>query len=220
MKAAEFIQEIKGMNIPVITTPDAMRITGKKEKYVSLFLSRMVSHRLLNRLERGKYYVPGSDIYALASNIIYPSYVSLLSAFRYHNITTQTITTIDIISAIRHSEIKELDEQKINFINLGASRVFGFYKDAETSAFVAHIEKAIIDSLYLQNPPYHYIEEALSNAYKEGRLDSDRMVYFAQRMDSDILMERLGKMCDSISIPMNEELKRRSKYEPVRLRIQ
>jgi predicted transcriptional regulator of viral defense system len=214
MKAEEFIKEMESMNVPAFTTLDVVRITGKKEKYVSLFLSRMVGRRLLSRIEKGKYYLPGYDIYSIASNIVYPSYISLLSAFRYHRITTQIITVIDIISAIRHSNIKNLEEHRINFINLGASRVFGFYRDNETNAFVAHIEKAIVDSLYLQNPPYQYIEEALNNAYKEDRLDVERMVYFAQRMDSVIVMKRLGEISNSIGIPINKP-KRLSKYEPV-----
>ncbi len=213
MKAEKFAQEIKSRNMPVFTTRDAARIIGKKDKYASLFLGRMVGRSLLNRLEKGKYYLPGSDAYSVASNIVYPSYISLLSAFRYHNITTQIITTIDIVSTMRHSSIKNLEEHKINFINLGASRVFGFYRDSETNAFVAHIEKAVVDSLYLQNPPYQYIEEALNNAYNENILDIERMVYFARRMDSNTVMGRLGEICDSIGIQINKP-KRSSKHEP------
>lgn len=214
MKTEEFVQEIKGKNIPVFTTLDAVRITGKREKYVSLFLSRMVSHGLLNRLEKGKYYLPRSDIYSIASNIVYPSYISLLSAFRYHRITTQIITTVDVISTIRHTNIKNLEEHSVNFINLGASRVFGFYRDSETNAFVAHIEKAIIDSLYLQNPPYQYIEEALNNAYKNSTLDIERMVYFAYRMESNVVIKRLGEICKPIGICISNS-KEVSGHEPV-----
>ncbi len=203
MKTVEFLQEIESRNMPMFETSDAARITGKGEKYVSLFLSRMVSHRLLNRIEKGKYCLPSSDVYSIASNIAYPSYLSLLSAFRYHRITTQIITAIDIISAIRHSSIQSLAGHRINFINLGPQRIFGFYRDNETNAFVAHIEKAIVDSLYLQNPPYQYVEEALNTAYRENRLDVERMVYFAHRMNSAITLRRLEGMCNSIGIPIN-----------------
>lgn len=191
MKSDELVGILKDRGMAVLTLADATRITGKSAKYTSLFLSRLANKGAIKRIEKGKYYLNGAGVYAIASNIIYPSYISLLSAFRYHNLTTQIITTVDVISTRRHKKIDNVEEHTINFISTKREKMFGFYRDRDTGAFVAYVEKAIIDSLYLRNPPYHYVEEAFVKATDAGMINFDRLAQFAARMRSHELTKRL-----------------------------
>ena len=191
MKSDVLINILKGRGVAVLTPTDAARIMDKPAKYASLFLGRMANKGTMKRIEKGKYYLNGAGVYAIASNIIYPSYISLLSAFRYHNLTTQIITTIDVISTKRHKRIDNVEEHAINFVNVSRERMFGFYRDKDTAAFVAYTEKAIIDSLYFQNPPYQYTEEAFVKAKDAGTIDFERLAQFAARMHSHELTKRL-----------------------------
>ncbi|MCL4400743.1 hypothetical protein M1316_02080, partial [Candidatus Parvarchaeota archaeon] len=66
MKAKEFMRILDANDLRVFTINDAVKIIGKPSNYVSLFLSKVDS---IIRLERGKYYVKGTDPTEVASNV-------------------------------------------------------------------------------------------------------------------------------------------------------
>lgn len=192
MKSEEFLNALHGLGTRVFTSADAARTLGKGTKYTALFLRRLSDRGRIWRIERGKYYVSGASVYAVASNILRPSYVSLFSAFRFHGITTQNVSAIDIIALREHPEVRGIEGMSAKFTRLDRRRFFGFYRDRETGAFVARVEKAIVDSLYLRNPPLEYVIEALSSAREDDKLDDEALAQFALRMDSAVLLTRLG----------------------------
>ena len=177
--------------MPTFTNADIMRISGSGSAYAALLLHRMVNKGEAMRIERGKYYLKGTDIYAIASNVVHPSYISLMSAFRYHGITTQILLSADVVSVRRHKAIEGVSEHKINFMTLHRDRFFGFYRDRDTGAFVAYVEKAILDALYFQNPPMAYVKEAMLNAHEERKLDTARLSRFTRLMGSATLERRV-----------------------------
>ncbi len=168
----------------VFTTHEIAQLTGSGAKYASLITLRMLKGNMIRRAERGKYYLPNTSIYAIASNMVYPSYVSLFAAFRYYNLTTQMPRIIDIVTTKRHKEIKELEGSRVRFVTFQKRRFFGFGIDRETGALVADIEKALVDSLYLGDPQYAYVEEAAELAYAKGMLSSEKLVLYAENMRS------------------------------------
>ncbi len=200
MKSEEFMDALRSQDTPVFASQDAARMLGKGTKYTALFLGRLFDKGRIMRVERGKYYVKGTSVYAVASNIVRPSYVSLFSAFRFHDITTQNVTTIDVMALREHPEVRDIGGSSVNFIRLDCKRFFGFYRDKETGAFVAHVEKAIVDSLYMRNPPLGYIVEALSSAREDGKLDAEALAQSALRMDSAVLLKRLSAACRAAGI--------------------
>ena len=197
MKAINFINVFKRQNRRVFILQDAIRVINKEEKYTSLFLSRLVKNGFIKRIEKGKYYIVGTDIYTIASNIIYPSYISLFSALKYYGATTQNIVQMDVISTIRHKPIEDIEGYRINFIVLKRDMMFGFYRNKETGAFVAYIEKAIIDSLLFKNPSFSYIEESINLLKKLNLIDLTRLKEFASRINSknvNKVLERTSSM--------------------------
>jgi predicted transcriptional regulator of viral defense system len=194
MNSLEFIRTIQRRRIPVFTTAYSAGVIRKEEKYTSLFLSRLCKKNEIKAVEKGKYYVTGTTAYAVASNITYPSYISMLSAFRYHGITTQNIVRLEVVSAQRHAPIEDIGGYSVRFIKLNAGKIFGFYRDRENGAFVAQIEKAVVDSLYMDNLPLVYVEEAIETAKADGKLDVERLSIFADRMGSIAIKKRLEKI--------------------------
>jgi len=217
MKSEDLIGALLAKNIPVFTSFDAACIINKNAKYTALFLGRLAGSGKIKRIERGKYYVADTDIYSVASNIICPSYISLFAALRFHGITTQIITTIDVVSLKRHAAISSIEGQKINFIKLDHRRFFGFYRERSTNAFVAYTEKALIDALYLQNPPLEYVGEALAAALEDNKLDTGRLMQFAMRMDSNVLIKRVIKLCASLGLD-DKNINQLSEYGQIRIR--
>ena len=77
MKTADFNNFIVKNNIHVFTLDDAARILAKDKHYSAIFLAR---DKWVKKAIRGIYYTPEASIYEIATSIISPSYVSLISA--------------------------------------------------------------------------------------------------------------------------------------------
>ncbi len=204
MRSIDFVRRIQRSNTPVFTTAQAAKVIDKSEKYASLFLARLCKAGEIKALERGKYYLTGTSVYSIASNVMYPSYISMLSAFRYHRITTQILVQMEVVSITRHLPVANVDGYLIKFIKFGPNRFFGFYRDREGGAFVAYIEKAIVDSLYMENIPFAYVEEAAESAERDGKLNHERLDIFTDRMRSATLKKRVDKLYRSIGKERNK----------------
>ena len=155
MKTSEFNEYLSRNNIHVFTIADAARIIGKSRAYTSLFLFR---NKALRLAERGIYYTKDATEYEIASNIVYPSYISLISSLRFHNLTEQIPNTIYVVTTKRHKPIGDINGYRIEFKNVKKGMMFGYRKI--DGAFVADPEKAIIDMVYL-NLFNEYADEAI-----------------------------------------------------------
>ncbi len=207
MKSIDFIRLMQHSKVAVFTTSYAASVIGKDTKYTSLFLSRLAESGEIKVIEKGKYYLPGTSAYAIASNIIRPSYISMLAAFKYHGITTQNISTIDVVSSKSHGYIESIEGYSVNFIKLMPKRIFGFYRDQETGAFVAEIEKAVVDSLHMEMVPLYYINEAVESAIAENKLDLEKLDAYAKMMGSKVLIKRIQKLKKLAGLESKERLK-------------
>ena len=155
MKTTEFNDYLYRNNIHVFTIADAAKIIGKPKAYTSLFLFR---NKSLKRAERGIYYTKEATEYEIASNIVYPSYISLISALRFYNLTEQIPNVIYVVTTKRHKPIEDLNGYVVEFRNIKKERMFGYRK--VDGAFVADPEKAVIDMVYL-NLFREYADEVL-----------------------------------------------------------
>jgi predicted transcriptional regulator of viral defense system len=156
MKTEEFNRILQSNGINVFSLEDASRIIGKPKHYTTVFLRR---DRIVKRAANGIYYTPDASSYEIASSIVEPSYVSLISALRFYNITEQIPNTVYVLSSRRHRNIG-ISDTKVEFIKVRPSLMYGYKK--VDGAMVADPEKAIIDMLYLGKFE-EYAEEAIEN---------------------------------------------------------
>ena len=194
VKTQNLIDEMSNHEKLVFTLNDATKYMNKPRKYVS---KQLASNRKVVRIERGKYFISthkGIDLYAVASKILYPSYISLLSAFQYYSVTTQVTNTYSVISLKRHRTIV-FDENIIEFRTVKKERFFG-YKRVQ-NIFISSLEKAIIDSIYLGVPAFSYVEEAFLSAIEKGILDINELKILASRMNSKAVSEKISYLIDS-----------------------
>ncbi|EQD42806.1 transcriptional regulator, partial [mine drainage metagenome] len=152
--------------------------TKKKKNYLSRFLT---TNARVKKIERGKYYIDGADVYEVASNIVEPSYVSLMAAFRYYDLTTQVPVRISAITTLRHKQIM-FNDIAITFTTFKKSRVFGYKKIGNVR--IATVEKSLIDSLYAGDPPYSDVEDAFEKALSQKSVDIERLKGYAIEMGS------------------------------------
>ena len=187
-KVRDVLDELAEHNKSVFTLNDAARIMNKPKKYVSKLLAMS---RKVARIERGKYFITTGkniDFYEIASQIVFPSYISLFAAFEYYGVTDQVITTVSVVSLKRHRPVV-LDGHMIEFRSIQKKRFFGYRKTENT--YIATIEKAIIDALYFNAPPMSYVRETLSEAINRDIIDVDKLLEFSRRMNSSSLERKV-----------------------------
>ncbi len=184
-------------NKTVFSINDAARIMNKPKNYVSKVLS---SSKKVQRIERGKYYLNdgrGLNMYEISSQVVFPCYVSLFAALQFHSITEQSIVKYSVVSLKRHRPVT-IENYTIEFIWFQKERFFGYKKAG--NAYIATVEKALIDSLYLATPPFSYVEEAFVESVRRKMINIELLVDFALRMKTKETARRVMLLLQSQQI--------------------
>jgi len=201
MNARSFREILQRTGALVFTLKDAARVLGKPPAYARLFLSRLARRGEILRVERGKYCLPDADELEVASNLVYPSYVSFLSALAFHRLTTQIPIQVQVACARQKKPI-DFGGVRMEFIKLKKAALFGFRRFG--NAFVAEPEKAVVDGLYL--PERLPISEAFY-ALKQEEMDIGKLCEHAERLGSQTVKRRLGFLLEKAGIRWNVRLK-------------
>jgi predicted transcriptional regulator of viral defense system len=192
MKLIPFLQQLRQR--PVFTENDIAKILNKGAAYVRILLHRLHVQGYIHRLERGKYTLY-EDPLIYASHLITPSYFSLWTGLRYHNLTTQQPQNIFVLCSRPKKSIK-VGRTKVIFTQ--SKHLFGYKKEryADFDIFVAEPEKAIIDSL-LFRIPLEYVIEALEAPGE--KINYPQLAKYAQRTGNKSLIKRLGYLLEKIT---------------------
>ena len=105
MQAIAFIKELEKLSRPVITLSDVLKIIGKNRAYTRVYIHRLVNKNVLFEVEKGKYTI-SEDPFEIASNLVFPSYISFISAYSIYGLTTQTPLEIQIVSLKSKKPVK------------------------------------------------------------------------------------------------------------------
>lgn len=95
-----------------------------------------------NRLDR-------TEKFQIANLIQVPSYISLMSAMDYYQITTQLQQDFIESIAIKRTKKIEIEKNTFNYSKIKRELYFGFVK--ENDFFIATPEKAFLDAIYLMS---------------------------------------------------------------------
>ena len=191
MKEKEFT-EIFG-TVPVFTLKEVSSIIGNPS-YAKQYLIRLKKRGSILSLGRGLYTLH-EDPMIYASHIIYPSYVSLTSAFQYYGTTTQLPSKVEIISPSsgNYPGVEIIKGREI--WGYGKIEYSGF------EVFMAHLEKAVIDSIILERSPLEEIGGAVEKS------DAKQLESYAVRLRiSDI--KRVGYVLSLFGIDLAEARER------------
>jgi len=183
MKTYDFNGFLLKNNIHVFTLDDAARILAKDKHYSAIFLAR---DKWIKKAIRGIYYTPEASIYEIATSIISPSYVSLISALRFYNLTEQIPNIVYVVSKKQHKGI-EVNGTRIEFLKIKPSLMYGYAKVDD--AFVADPEKAVVDMLYLGR-----FEEYALEAIESGKLNYEKLDRYAELSGSKKIIKTVRKV--------------------------
>ncbi len=178
MQSDVFVRRLKESAMPVFTFNDAVKMLQVKREYARLFLHRAVKDNLLGRAERGVYYLKDrSNEYEVASHILYPSYVSMISALQYYGLTTQIPNTVYVVSTKRHKTIRNVMGFDIVFKRIKRDMMFGYHKESDGNIFIADPEKAIIDIYYFRDVN----DLDMSVLERPPRINMDKLALYAEK---------------------------------------
>ena len=229
MNDLELVKNLEKAKLTVFTTQQLSVILGMDTTSTAVRLNRLVKKGVLLRLMRGRYTLPSSDVFLLASNIYSPSYVSLYSAFEYYGTTTQSPRIIDVINTTTSKELTisvEKGKFDLRFIKTDPLLMFGYIKINQDGKemIIAEKEKAIIDGLLFSE--YVPLDELFS-CIMSG-IDHKKIIEYAKKTNRQTVLKRLGyllstagikysinqfPLLSSTYIPLDPRLPRRGRYD-------
>ncbi len=200
MKTTELVETLKSHGFYVFSIYDAAKLMQKSIAYASLFLSKS---KEFVRIEKGKYALKGTDPFIVASNILYPSYLSLASAMRFYDLIDQNIVKYSVVSVKRHANVS-FNGLSIEFRRMKKERFFGYTKI--DNAYVAEVEKLFIDCVYFGMPDFSTTLEALEYAIDNKKIDLKKIQEYTIAFDDKSLVNKLGFLLGLAGIEAGELL--------------
>lgn len=188
MRTGEFNDYLRSNKIAVFSVYDAAKIISMPFSYASKFLA---GDKYVKRAARGLYYTRDANEYEAASKILFPSYISLVSALRLHNITEQMPRIIYVVATRQHKPIGNLNGYVVEFSRVKKELMYGYRR--VDGIFVADPEKAIVDMLYL-NMFVEYAEEVMG---KDEYIDRAKLEKYAKQSGVKSIIRKIEAVLDA-----------------------
>ncbi len=191
----------------IISTNELSRFSSVNRMTTLQYAMRMIKRGLLIKVERGKYSL-SNDPFDIASQLVFPSYISFTAGLYLHGYLEQEINTIDVVSSKKHHDIN-FGGANIHLIKIDPRMMFGFkkIKHGEFYIFIGELEKILIDLLYL---PRNTRINSISTFIRD--LNVQKLLDFAQRAGSEAVYRRLGYVLEVFGIPNDIKPKGATRY--------
>jgi predicted transcriptional regulator of viral defense system len=207
----ETLQIVKKLEeYPTFNIDTFANIIDNDKTYAKVFLNRLKNRGIVKQIQRNVYTVQ-EDPLIIASRIIWPSYISLWTAFRHHNLTEQIPSKISVITARSKSRKNiQVMNTTIIFEKIRPSWFFGFskIKIQDFEVFMAEPEKALIDAVLLKKIStaeiYFILKENIKN------ISTIKIVDYILRTENHALAKRFGWMLESLGCNYVKRLKKQT----------
>ena len=148
MKTSQLIDKINKFDKQVFEMKDLERLFPD-ESNLKMVVKRLLDRQILVRIYRGAYRLKTAtiDIEKLANQVYFPSYISFESVLGKHGIINQGFNKITLATT-RHTKKIELENIECEYIQIKKDLFFGF--NLMGGVYIADVEKAILDILYLK----------------------------------------------------------------------
>ncbi|MBS3118321.1 hypothetical protein J4417_01415 [Candidatus Woesearchaeota archaeon] len=205
------ILELSGQLKPVFSIKELKELTGRSPATLKKSLIKLKQNHLIWELGKGQFAFP-QDRYTLASNLLFPSYISFTHALYYHHLIEGASSLVYVASSKSKKDIA-LEGFTIKFLRQPSHRFFGYRKETfmGKDLFIAEKEKAIADALCF--PEFFPLKET-KQALAKG-LDLGRLSAYALRNASSQAIKRLGYLLETLNLNLPQELKEKvtKKYD-------
>lgn len=185
------MEELEKLKKPVITLNDVIKARNITRESAGVEITRWAKKGLITKVEKGKYAIT-SDVFAIATGLVQPSYISFGAALYLRGLLEQTVSRVDVVSPRRRRSVG-IGNVEIRFVRFRSDRIFGYEKmeRGRFFAFVAETEKAIADCLCA---PGHFELSYLDAAFRE--IDAKKLEEYVLRMGSVAAIKRAGYLLE------------------------
>ena len=187
---------------------------NKSEGAVRFMLMRMLDKGLLIKVSKKTYWVVpfGQDAdnylpdwHLLAEPLAGGSryYIGYYSALQIHGLITQPSLKEQVVRERHKTESVVLKGVEFQFIYHNAKHFFGVKKvwiDSYNKVPCSDLEKTMIDCLYMPAYAGGIVEVAKALWMAREKLNYDKLLEYAKRFDSQVVMKRLGYLLDKLEI--------------------
>jgi predicted transcriptional regulator of viral defense system len=181
---------------PYFTTADVAQKFGLLPASARVFCSRYAQNGLLIRLKNNFYTTAGqwgnltrNDMFKIANIMQVPSYVSLMSALAYYEVTTQVQGNYQESICLKRSVSYNIRDAVFNYYKFQRKYYCGFIKS--NGIFIATKEKAFLDTVYLYSfGKYKFDYHALDLKKLDRKKLNDLLKIYPVR-----IKETVSKLC-------------------------
>lgn len=213
MNTLDILRETK--KYPTFNLSTFSNIINKDTSYAKLFLYRLKKRNLVHQIQRDVY-TTYDDPFLIASRIIWPSYISLWSAFRYYHLTEQNPQVIFVITTRkkRKNSIRFM-HTTILFDYIKPKYFFGYRKERynDFEIFIAEPEKALLDAVLLKKISLSEIYSILKENI--ATIQIEKLINFVNNADHSCLSKRIGWMLDTLGFDHHKALNVTDTYLPL-----
>jgi len=196
---------------PVFSLKELKELTGRSPATLKKSLLKLKQNHLIWELGKGQFAFP-QNRYTLASNLLFPAYISFTNALYYHHLIEGTSSLVYVASSKSKKDIA-LEGFTVKFLRQPSHRFFGYRKEAfmGKDLFIAEKEKAVADALCF--PEFFPLKETKQALIRD--LDLGRLSAYTLRNSSPPAIKRLGYLLETLNLSLPEELKQKitKKYD-------
>lgn len=215
MKKIQIIRKLEGY--PVFGLKTLKEIIEKDSAYSRIVLHRLKKDKLVFEIERNKYTLNKEPL-IVASNIIWPCYISFWSALRYHNLTEQLPHVIEVITTkTRKKRRIGFNHTKIIFTKTQPKYFFGYKKERyqNFNIFIADKEKALLDSALFKKISFSEIFSILRSNIND--INIKLFVKYLIKIKNRALIKRFGFLLYKLGMNECNKLKMLIDYKYINL---
>ena len=190
MKSISLLKKLEAK--PVFRVQDIERLCMCDRTYAKLLLHRLYLRKLIRRVTRNAYTLH-DDIWLIASNLIYPCYISFWSASYFFGYTEQIVSTIYVVTTVEKKSI-EFEGYTIEFVPL--SEFFGYkkIKTEKGDIFIVENEKLLIDVFLRPKKCGNFAE--IVNVFKNAEIDESKVIEYLKRVGKQSIIKRVGYLLE------------------------
>ena len=203
------ISELRNHGKIIFNSDDILEYSGISKNSVNKYGYRLNKSYNVFKIERGEYSLT-DDPFIVASQIVFPGYISFDSALYMHNLFSQVINIINIATPVRKKNII-FNSTSIRFVHVNPDLMFGYQKIRKDDSYIllADVEKTIIDILY--RPDISSISSILD--IPVNRLNKTRLKGYSRTLTIEAVSRRLGYITDYMGIDLGITVKNNTAYK-------
>jgi predicted transcriptional regulator of viral defense system len=175
------VLELNKIRKPYFGYEEIARVRGIGLASAKVTASRYVRQGLLLRLKKNIYVLREAwnaaskeDKFRLANLGQSPSYISLMSALEYYEITTQMQRDFFESVAVKRTKEIQVNGSVFRYSKINETFYFGFKK--EKGFFIATPEKALLDAFYLMSYGRYALDISALDVGKLDRENIERLI--------------------------------------------